>query len=78
MRRGVGKKFEHRSTSVSVRRRFLCSHFFEQVRGEKKKKSNFLRVRAAPPPILMTPVSMASLMAAYRVAGRQRGISLIY
>lgn len=61
---GSREKFEHRSTSVSVQCRFLCSHFFEQVR----KKKVTLCVRAAPPPILMTPISMASLMAAYRVA----------
>lgn len=69
------------STFVSVQCGFLCSCFFEQVRGEKKLLCVSVCESASvsvPPPILMTPISMASLMAAYRVAGRQRGISLIY
>lgn len=30
------------------------------------------------PPVLMVPISLTSVMAAYRVAGGQRGISPIY
>lgn len=70
----VGESFRKGGTYVSV---CVCMWAQEQVRVQVSRCvcGVCVCVRAQA---LMKPISMASLMAAYTVTGRQRGISPIY